>query len=387
MSGWGSANQPVFVIGATGLIGREVVRRLLAMGRPVLAMARQRDGQAAADRVIEAVGREAAAAVDLEAVEGDLTLPGCGLSERECRRLRGLVETVIHCAGETTFFPADMVRFRAAHLDGPRTLLEMLQGERLRTWAHVSTAYVCGCRSGEILECEADVGQGFHNTYERVKLEAEGFMREAGARLGVDVRIFRPSLVLGMPSGTVGGSPSALFSDFVRLMAMMAGGGHGSQVSLRIEGSPRAPFNVVPVEYVASALVALADHPEGVGGTFHLVVQGPPTQESVLATICDRLGLHGVRVVDARDGPLASPTLLERKIGRLLVAYRDYLAQDIRFDDRTARRLLDGCGLQIPRLSRDVLHGLIDRALLGDANGAAQGARGVMGDPVAGALA
>ncbi|HYL79729.1 MAG TPA: SDR family oxidoreductase, partial [Candidatus Acidoferrum sp.] len=291
MTGRAVANSPVLVIGATGLIGREVVRHLVATGRPVLAMARARDGQAAKDRLIRAVGKETAAAGSLEAVEGDLTLPGCGLSERDCRRLRGLVETVIHCAGETTFFPADMVQFRAAHLDGPRELLEVLQGGRLCTWAHVSTAYVCGCRSGKVLEREADVGQGFHNTYERVKLEAEGTIREAGGRLGVDVRTFRPSLVLGMPSGTMGGSASALFFDFVRLMAMLAGNGHGHQMSLRIEGSPRAPFNVVPVTYVAAALVALTDHPEGAGGTFHLVVQDPPTQESVLATICDRLDL------------------------------------------------------------------------------------------------
>ncbi|HSB80747.1 MAG TPA: SDR family oxidoreductase [Candidatus Methylomirabilis sp.] len=387
MQAYSHVTSPVLVLGATGLIGREVVRQLLAAGRPMLAMARTRDGRSATDRVIRAVGPAEAAAGPLEVVEGDLALPACGLSEMECRRLQGSVETVIHCAGETAFFPGAMTPFRAAHLGGPRWLLETLRGGRLRTWAHVSTAYVCGCRSGVVLEREAEVGQRFHNPYERVKLEAEQVMREAGARLGVDVRIFRPSLVVGMPSGTLGGSASALFFDFIRLLAMLARNDRGSKVCLRIEGAPRAAFNIVPVEYVAAALAALADHPEGAGETFHLVVSNPPTQESVLATITDRLGLHGVRVVDAREGPLASPTGLERKVARLLVGYRDYLVQDVRFDDTSARRLLDACGLPVPRLSPAVLHELIDQALQGDGGGPAHGGDRTKGDPVGAGLA
>jgi thioester reductase-like protein len=365
-----STNPPVLVIGATGLIGRQVVRRLLAAARPVLALARARDGQPAVDRVLRAVGADVARGSPLEVVEGDLALPGCGVSERESRRLQDSVETVVHCAGETTFFPGDISSFRAAHLDGSRALLERLRSGRLRTWAHVSTAYVCGCRSGVVLEREADVGQQFHNPYERVKLEAEKVIRETGVRLEIDVRIFRPSLVVGTPPGTMGGSASALLFDFIRLMAMLAGDGRGSEVPLRIEGAPRAPFNIVPVEYVASAVAVLADHPDGAGETLHLVVPDPPSQEKVLAMICDRLGLHRVRVVDARDGPLASSTSFERKIARLLVAYREYLVQDVRFDDEIARRLLNDCGVSVPRLSREFLNRLIDQALQGDEGGA-----------------
>ena len=365
-SGNGAARSrpPVLVTGATGFIGREVVRCLLALGRPILAMARAGDGRSASDRV----ACVAAGAADdrLEVVEGDLTLPGCGLSMSDRQRLGESVESVIHCAGETDFFRAAMPPFRATHIDGPLELLAVLGGGRLRSWAHVSTAYVCGCRTGWVYEHEGDVGQEFHNPYERVKLEGEGAVREAGARLGIDVRVFRPSVAVGAGAETRGAAVSNLFVAFIRLMGALANGADGRYVPLRIEGLPEAPFNIVPVEYVARGLVTLADHPEGAGGVYHLVASDPPAQAAVLSAITDRLGLRGVELLDGRSGPLVKPSPLERKIGRLLLGYREYLGQDVRFDDSNARRLLDRCDYPAPRLSLDVLNGLIDRALQGE---------------------
>jgi nucleoside-diphosphate-sugar epimerase len=46
---------PVLVTGATGFIGREVVRRLGAVGRPFVVLARSRNRQAAADRLADAL--------------------------------------------------------------------------------------------------------------------------------------------------------------------------------------------------------------------------------------------------------------------------------------------------------------------------------------------
>ena len=359
---------PVLVTGATGFIGREVVRHLLSLGRPVLAMARAGDGLSAADRVARALSTGAAGG-RLEVVEGDLTLPGCGLSMMERGRLYESADTVIHCAGETAFFLAAMHPFRATHIDGPLELLAMLRGGRLRTWAHVSTAYVCGCRSGWVFEHEGDVGQEFHNPYERVKLQAERAVREAGVQSGIDVRVFRPSIAVGAATETRGATVSNLFFAFIRLIGALAERANGCDVPLRIEGTMGAPFNIVPVEYVARALVALADHPDGAGEVFHLVVPDPPTQEIVLSAITDRLGLRGVVLVDGRSGPLRDPSPLERKIARLLLGYRDYLGQIVRFDDRNARRLLDRGGLPVPSLSREVLNGLIDQALRGDGPG------------------
>lgn len=353
---------PVLVTGVTGFIGREVARRFLAAGRPVLAMARGRDGESAADRVAGALGLVADGR-RLDVIEADLTKPGCGLEKADWRRLRDTVESVIHCAGETSFFPQAMAPFRGGHIDGPLDLLRGLGSGRLRRWTHLSTAYVCGRRSGVVLEHEKNVGQRFHNPYERVKLESEATIRQGGDRMRVGVRVLRPSIVVGAAPETAGGHPSNLFSSFIRMVATLGKLSNGSEVPLRILAAPRARFNIVPVDYVAAATVALAEHPGGQGETFHIVVSDAPTQEQMLAMVAERLSVRGLSLVDPRLGEFPNPSPLERMVARRISGYREYLEQDVRFDDSTARRLLDRCGVPRPTLSRNAVHRLIDQAL------------------------
>jgi nucleoside-diphosphate-sugar epimerase len=352
---------PLLVTGATGFIGRETVRRLLAAGRDVIVLARDRDGTPAARRVATAL--EAAPGPRLQVVEGDLTAPACGLAPADLRRLRAGVETVIHCAGDTTFAPEALGPYRAGHVDGPRALLDALAGGRLARWAQLSTAFVCGRRGGLVREAESDVGQTFHNVYERVKLEAETVVRAAGRRRGVDVRVFRPSIVVGAAPPTAGGTPSSVFFGFIRLAAALARLTDGRPARVRIAGAPDARFNIVPVDYVAAALVALAEHPGAAGRTFHLVARDAPTQAELLSMLAARLGVSGLALVDARRGALDDPSPLERRIARRLQGYEPYLVQDVRFDDANVRALLDARLAPPPHLTRDVVDGLIDLAL------------------------
>jgi nucleoside-diphosphate-sugar epimerase len=371
------------VTGVTGFVGREVARALLGTGHSLIALARARDGVPAAARVGAALGVPPGDA-RVSVIEADLGAPACGVDATGWRSLRAAVETVIHCAGDTAFTPDRLEPYEAAHVGGPRRLLEGLAPGRLRRWVHVSTAYVCGRREGVILESEGDQGQTFHNVYERVKLASESALRAAGARTGVDVRIARPGIVVGAAPVTGGGAPSNLFFDFVRMTATLAALAAGRPVPLRIEAAAEAPFNFVPVDYVAAALVRLSDMgglatgppnpsdarsapgtPErsGDSGTFHLVAHEAPTQATVLATIAERLGVRGLSLVDRLD----HPTPLERRVARMLQGYRPYLLQRLVFDDANARRALPADILRRATLSRTTLHALIDLALTTEA--------------------
>jgi nucleoside-diphosphate-sugar epimerase len=355
----------VLLTGATGFIGRRVMRRLLTAGRTVIALARARSGESAAARVARAVGERAGRHL-MGVVEADFTRPDCGLGKAGQARLRERVETVIHCAGQTTFFPDEPIAFRNGHLDGPLRLLGHLHGGRLRRWAYLSTAYVCGRRTGIIREDEGDVGQAFHNPYERMKLEAEMALQRAGVALDVDVRVFRPSIVVGLAPATPGGSPSNVFFGFIRTLAAAARRAEGREIPLRIPVPPQGRMNLVPVDYVAEALVLLADHPEGGGKTFHLVSSHPPTHEALLATVCRRFGLRGPRLIGAAKVSPPDPSALERRIDRMLASYHEYLQQEVEFDDRNARHLLCQMGVSPPRLSAEAIHQLIDLTLRGD---------------------
>jgi nucleoside-diphosphate-sugar epimerase len=353
------ADAAVLVTGATGFVGRAIVRRLLGAGRRVVALARPAAGQAAAGRV--------RAALDPLPQKTRLTVVGADLARLDAAAadlawLRGSVVTVIHCAGDPRFFPDDPGAFQASHVDGPVALLQALAGDRLRSFAYMSTAFVCGQRRGRVLEEEGDVGQNFHNLYERTKLDAELALARAAGAHGLDFRVLRPSIVVGTPPPTAGGAPSNLFFAIVRQLAGLAALGRPARRVVRLPGAPAAPFNVVPVEYVADAAVALAEHPAGAHGTFHVVTSRPPTQAAVLAMVSQVLGVDGARVVEAYriacDG-----SALERRLTRVLGPYTEYLAQDVRFDDERARSVLDAAGVAPAVLDMGAVERLVRLAL------------------------
>jgi nucleoside-diphosphate-sugar epimerase len=349
----------ILVTGATGFIGRAVVARLVDSGEDVAVLARRRNLLDAHARVAAALGEDAAG---VRVVEGDLAADGAGLAPGDRRWLGGLTDTVIHCAGDTSFVPTAAASYLATHVDGPVALLRALAGGRLTRWAHLSTAYVCGTRQGTVRENEREAGQTFHNVYEPVKLRAEMAIRAAGSAAGVDVRVLRPSIVVGAAPATAGGTPSNLFFAFIRLMASLAR--WSADTPLRIEGAPEAPFNIVPLNYVAAATATLALRPEAAGGTFHLVVRDAPRQVDMLGMLVERLGLEGLRLVDARRDELVDPSPLERRVARMLGPYRAYLTQDVRFDDTVARAVLADCGVPPPALAADDVRQLVDLALV-----------------------
>jgi nucleoside-diphosphate-sugar epimerase len=350
----------ILVTGATGFIGREIVARLLASGRPLAVLVRARDG-------VDARGRLAMALSDrpglerVEVVDGDLA--DARLVPRLRDRLGSRVETVIHCAGDTSFSPVARASYIAGHVEGPARLLRALADGRLARWVHLSTAFVCGDRSGVVREDDGDCGQRFHNVYERVKLEAEGAIRAAGRVAGVEVSVLRPSIVVGPAPVTTGGNPSNLFFAFIRLAAALAAWSRGASVGLRIEGAPRAPFNIVPLDYVAAATLALAEHPTAAGQTFHLVVREAPSQAAMLAMLVERLGVRGLTLLDAVAEPLVDPSPLERAVARMLAPYHAYLTQDVTLDDTAAAAMLARAGVSRPALEPAGVHRLVDLAL------------------------
>jgi nucleoside-diphosphate-sugar epimerase len=352
----------ILITGSTGFIGRHVTRRLYQAGRRVIALGRSQ-GSVLGTKRLESLLGIAAGENGLEMIESDLTQPGAGLASSEIERLRGKVQTVIHRAGDTSFFPRTTAASRAIFIDGPLALLHALVPGCLERWCQISTAFVCGRRCGAVFESEGAVGQKFHNPYEEIKLESEIALTESCRRLGVDLRILRPSVVIGPESSTQGGNPSSLLYQFIRLAAALSASGKGAELAVRIQGRPAAHFNIVPIEYVSAAIEVLSEHPGAAGGTFHLVVSQPPTQEAMLQMITSRLGVNGLRLIDERCEPMLDPSSLENRVACMLAPYREYLEQDVRFDDSAARSLLGPAGITCSRLGEKTINDFIAMAL------------------------
>ena len=120
---------------------------------------------------------------------------------------------------------------------------------RLERFVHVSTAYVSGKQSGTFRERQLDAAQEFRNTYEQTKWEAEHVVMAAG---DLAPAIARPSIVMG--EADTGWTP-AFNVLYWPLRAFSRG------LFDEIPALPAAHVDVVPVDYVADALVHLLDIP------------------------------------------------------------------------------------------------------------------------------
>ena len=344
----------VFVTGATGFIGRHLVLGLLERGFRVFALTRGANGRQAGDRLVRvlqsAYGRPLPEQMlaRLQPLDGDLVKPDLGLRQHVVEQLVAEVGQIFHCAGDTRFFPKDRAAYRAIHLDGPLHILRAIdRGQGVR-FHHVSTAYVAGRRNGTAFEDELAVGQSFRNPYERVKLEAEQTIRSACESRGIGLTIFRPSIVIADPRvpNTNWSDPiSTRFAGFARLCGLYKrtlGRIRALRPSLRVRGSGKSALNVVPITYVVEAMLATAANGRTSPETFHLVDPAPPRNQELLDRITELLGLRGVEPFEHRTLPIEGASLLERVVENLLRPYQDYFFESPTFDDRHARRLLNG---------------------------------------------
>lgn len=247
-----AALRTLFVTGATGLVGRDVVSRMLAADARLRVVALVRDPArwvAAASAARWPVDRVSMA-------QGDVTLPGLGLPRESRLALAPCVDAVLHCAADTTFSrPLDDAR--RVNTAGTAHVLETIDAwRRVERVAHVSTAYVAGRRTGTIPEDAADDRHGWVNAYEQSKAEAEVLVRDSRH----DWVVIRPSTIVCDASGVVA-QPNAVH----RGLRVYHGG-----LAAMLPGAPGATLDVVTSDYVADGVARLALAPGAGRRTYQL---------------------------------------------------------------------------------------------------------------------
>jgi long-chain acyl-CoA synthetase len=340
--------------GATGFLGTELLVRYLERGdRHVYALIRAPDQIAAQERLratlSTALGSPDAYSGRVHAVAGDIEAAGIGLDGRMRERLAERVSDVVHAAASVSFtLPLD--RSRAINVSGTERLLEFAELCRdrggLNRFAYISTAYVAGTHAGAFREDQFDVGQDFHNAYERSKFEAERLVRTRRQRL--PVQIFRPSIIVGDRRT---GWTAAFNVLYVPLKAFSRG---AYQV---VPAQRSAPVDVVPVDYVADAVFELSNQSlrAGADETYHLVA-------ARRATTVGRLVDLSARYFERPPPRLLPPALYKLVVHPLLVrrasgslraalkkseAYFPYFSVRVRYDDQRARSRLEPVGVRV----------------------------------------
>jgi long-chain acyl-CoA synthetase len=311
----------VLLTGGTGFLGTEVAARLLARAdiEIVSLVPAITDAEA-----IAASSRawwyrpdlRSALRTRIRAVAGDVTKPRLGLDPHTDADLCDRVTHIVHAAADLRV-EASVEDLRGTNVDGVAHVLEFARSVRgLSRLVHVSTAYVAGGRTGTVGEDDLTDAFGFESPYEQTKYEGELLVRAASSE--IPVSIVRPAMIVGdSRTGDV-----KTFNTFYTPLRLFLSG------KIRIfPASRRLRVNIVPVDYVADAIVRLAFEPAAEGLTFHLTtpIDELPTAKEVVAVARqwarDRLGIQlrsplfvpiGVGS-GGRTGRLLAPYFRERR--------------------------------------------------------------------------
>ncbi len=211
----------------------------------------------------------------IELIEGDITRPGLGLDPDA---LDGVTEAW-HLAAVYDLAVERNLAYRV-NVDGTRHVLDALeQCPDLRRLHYFSTCYVSGRYAGPFGEDDLEVGAPFNNYYEETKHYAELDVRRRMAA-GMPTTIYRPSIVVG-DSDT--GETQKFDGPYFYIRFLLR---QGKRAVMPLPGDPTAiRVNVVPRDFIVSAVDYLSGLEKSVGRTYQLADPHPLTVAEMAETL------------------------------------------------------------------------------------------------------
>ena len=264
------ATSTVLITGATGFLGRHVVRALLARGEAVRALSHgitpePQDPLFQRAEIVRGVDVRDAAAIDR-------AVAGC--------------ECVIHLVSNFRRAGSDRADAHAINVGGTENVLRACLRHGVRHLLHCSTIGV----HGDVREIPATETTPFNpgDTYQRTKVIAEERVEEVRRREGLPVTILRPISLFGPEDRRM-----------LKLFRMVRSGWF-----LRV-GSGEVFFQPAYVDDVVRGFLTCLRNPRAVGDTFILGSETSVTLNELVSTIADLIGVR-VRTITVPMGPMVA---------------------------------------------------------------------------------
>jgi len=344
-----------FITGATGFIGRRLVRKLLARrGAVVHFLVRDASPQKLAP-LYEAWGVDKSRAIP---VVGDIARPGLGLRPADRKRLEGKIQHLFHLAAIYDL-KAGVEEQVAVNIEGTRNVVAFANAIGARCFHHVSSIAAAGLYEGVFREDMFEEAENLDHPYYATKHESEKIVRDEAK---VPFRIYRPGLVVGdSRTGEMDkiDGPYYFFKLIQRLRRIVP----SWMPTIGIEGGR---INIVPVDYVVAAMDHIA-HAKGLDGRcFHIVDPEPMRVGDVLNAFAKaaHAPLMSIRVNAALVGFI--PNSVKKGLMALTPVRRirnavmkdlglpddilQFVNYPTRFDCRETLAALEGSGIECPRL-------------------------------------
>ncbi len=299
----------ILVTGASGIVGRPLVRTLLKRGHRVVALCRHPE-ENGSDR-------------NLRWLSGDVGKPCLGLTRKQWQELSQEIDAIFHLAARTDFRGRELADYESVNIRGVENIKALARAAG--AWLHhVSTAFVCGIWDGEFREDFLSEEQSFRNCYEESKYLGECVLRREPLP---GFSVYRPAIILERRPTTL--SPAVfgplVFLDAVFRLCLAANKRDGSLETIRVAGNPAAHLPFVFDDEVAQSLADLAEKEQVSGETYNLVPALPLGNNSLQDVFNQAFSREAVRWVDDDDFLRQAPSTAERILAKKTRMYAPYL--------------------------------------------------------------
>jgi NAD(P)-dependent dehydrogenase (short-subunit alcohol dehydrogenase family) len=344
-----------FVTGATGFIGKRLVKKLLARRGTVVYFLVRKESLDKLPELLEywGVGEERAVPI-----VGDLAKPQLGVSKGDLKKLNGKIKHFFHLAAVYDL-KADAESQIVANIDGTKNAVELANDIGAGIFQHVSSIAAAGMYEGVFREDMFDEAEGLDHPYFATKHDSEKIVRK---ETKMPWRVYRPGLVVGdSKTGEMDkiDGPYYFFKLIQRMRQMLP----PWMPAIGIEGGR---INIVPVDFVVDAIEHIAHQKEGNKKAFHLVDPTPYRVGDILNIFAKAAHApqFSLRVNAALVGFI--PNSVKKGLLSLTPVRRikNAVMKDIgvpddiltfvnyptRFDARQTTAALKGSGISVPRL-------------------------------------
>jgi thioester reductase-like protein len=278
----------VLLTGATGFLGAFLLYELLQQTTADIYCLVRADSAEAGREKLEAglasyqlcdqeMRQRTNAAKRIIPIIGDLAAPNLGLSTEPYDTLAEDIEVIYH-NGARVHHTLPYAELKPANVEGTRAILALACQGRPKPVHYTSTLSVLPLTppSGATKIYETDPLPDYpapRGGYNASKWVAEQLVTQAGAR-GLPVAIYRPGPISGH-------SQTGVFNPNDFLYRLVQG-------YIRLGSAPMGELelDLLPVDYVSRALVALSLKPDTIGKTFHFIHPEPISSE-VLFEACE----------------------------------------------------------------------------------------------------
>ncbi len=320
----------ILVTGGTGVLGKQLTRKLLTQGRKIIILCREPQPDIFPEYQSQ-----------VSWYRSDVSQPMLGLTPETYKDIAAKTSAVFHLAARTDFNGKSLDEYTPTNINGVKNIL-LFACESRAHLHHVSTAFVCGRYPKTFQEDSLQHGQKFRNFYEESKFLGERILHDHMEAGQVPITIYRPSIILERSPNEASGKNFGPFTflDAVLRVLLAARRRNLDLDVIRVVGSRLGALPFVFDDRVADTLFSLSCCQNINSRTFHLVSKHPFPNRILKEIFNDVFGRQVVRYADADEFIEKSQTAAEELIARNTKKYNDYMALSLSFDRRNLEEML-----------------------------------------------